>query len=284
MPAGALLTRASVAWTLGADGRLASVPMDAARFDHQPGGSLRGLMVEAAATNRLLQSQALGTAPWISSQAAVAAGSGTGPHGSACDLVVELSGAGPHGVLQTVAVSSGQTVTLSAFSRASGRSRGVLRLRGAGTVAHAAFDLAVGTVTGLGGRASIVPLPGGWFRIAAWGVADAPSLEAGLLISDASGSESYPATGAGGIFLWGAMVETGAGATSYVASGTAQGARAADRLELDWGGQGTADGAATVRHRFDDGSTQDVGVVVSGGRAVVPVPLDRAWLRRTEMV
>lgn len=284
MSAGAMLTRGSAAWMTGADGRLAQTAADVARFDRTAGGaSLRGLMVEPATTNRLVQSQALNAGGWTLVQAGVAPGAGTGPHGAACDLVVELSGAGPHGILQTAAVPAGQGATLSVYARASGRSRGVLRLRGAGVVARTAFDLGAGTATTTSGQGSLLALGGGWFRVATWGPADGASLEAAILLADASGSENYPYTGGGGLFLWGAVLETGEGATSYVASGAAPGARAADRLELDWGARGVPDGAATLRCRFDDGSTEEVAATVAGGRTVLPVPLARAWLRRIEM-
>jgi len=269
LPAGATLTRASVAYQGAADGGLAPVAADQPRFDRDPvTGALRGLMLEAASTNALRWSEQMNAAGWDRNQAAAVPDQGPAPDGGLADMVVELGGGGPHGIAQAATWPGGDAV-LSAHARAAGRGKGVMRLTAGGEVlARTRFDLRAGTVAGTG--ATLEKLGGGWFRVAIRATPAAGTVQAELLLSDDSGDEIYPGAGEGGVFYWGAVLEAGQEPGSFCYSDDARNARAADRLVLDWGARGMADGPATFRYRYHDGSVRELAQTVAGGRVTVP--------------
>lgn len=287
LPAGAVLARGSAAMRVNAGGTLVSEAANVARFDHDPvSGALRGLLLEGAATNWCLASEAFDAAAWVNAASSVAANVASSPAGTmTAEKVIESAAAGQHRQNQSVATAVGQAISFSIHAKAAERTRVQLRLIGALPFANALFDLTAKTASAFAGSASVSERGGGWLRLAVSGVADAASASANLNLADASGSSAYAGDGASGLLVWGAQIESGAGATSYVATAAgATASRATDVLTLDWGRLGVGDGQRTVRYGFDDGSAQEIATVVSGGKASVPTTLARARVRRAEII
>ncbi len=285
VPAGATLTRASAGVRFDAAGSLVGAAANVARFDYDAATlALRGLLVEGAATNLLLSSEAFDAAAWTNAGSSVTANAAASPAGTTtAEKLVESSGTGQHRTQQTIATTVGQAYGYSVFVKAAERSSVWLRLSGASTYAAATFDLGAGTISGVIGTAAIVPLAGGWWRVAVSGVADAASTIVYLNLADAGGNGGYTGNGSAGLLVWGAQGEAGAVST-YVATAGAAASRAADVVTLDWGSRAVPDGTPTVRYTFDDGSTQDLVTAIAGGVAAVPTTLARARVRRAAVV
>ena len=277
LPPGASLARASAATCWSAAGLLVSVPANAARFDHDPvTRKPRGLLIEGAQTNALLRSGELGSAPW-SAVGATLTGGQASPDGGAAAMQVS-DGGGSFGQITQGIAATGGAVCLSAYVRKDsvGKASRFVMLRMGGTI-DLGLDTATGEVADIRNLASACGVEdcGAWWR--PW-IATATSVNAATLYPALGAGEmtlgSMSPTTTGSTVLFGVQLEAGLRPSSYVASGAAPGARAADALTLDWGMHGVADGGVIVRYRFDDGSTQDVATEVAGGMAAVP-GLDR---------
>jgi hypothetical protein len=72
--------------------------------------------------------------------------------------------------------------------------------------------------------------------------------------------------------------------TSPIFTSTVPVTRAADVVTLNWGSLGIADGTITARYTFDNGTTQDVVTVISGGVSTVPTNLNRPIIRRVDKI
>ena len=281
LPSGATLTRAGPATYTSNSGTLATAAADVARFDYAATSpfALRGLLVEAAATNVALYSQDLTQAAWTKLGVTATAtrlveGTTTGAHQAAQTQNYTAGKSYPHSVDAKLAVGTRylvQALPASAF----------------GSALTAKFDLtgngAVITAgTSAGVTATIERAPGGGFRCIATATATATASAAWVLRlhnTATAGTGNYTGDGSGALDLTNAQVEEGARASSRIVTTTATVERKADVVTIDWGGKGVPDGAITATVTFDDGSTQTVGMTVASGKAVLPTALDRPRVR-----
>lgn len=270
LPAGVTLSRATPATCFDASGVLTVRPANAARFDHDPQTlARRGLLVEAAATNVL---------PWSSDLAGHWAGD-MGGSGSA-PIVTALDAVAPDGT---------NAATRIDFVRGNGFSR--IALSGVGTVPGMPMVFSVWLKAAGTAGASIalrlesedggtLTLDGQWRRYSLAAKANTDAASAQLLLwSQVAGAPTAAA-----VHAWGAQLETGATATSPIATAGIAITRSADTVTLDWGSRGVPDGPITVRYEFDDASSQTVAGAVAGGRMTVPTDLARARLLRVTRI
>ena len=215
-----------------------SVINSAPRFDHNPTtGESLGLLVREQRTNLLLRSEEFGTT-WTATRASVSTDATLAPSGAttADKLVEDTTATNTHQIQQTVTLVANTTYATSFYIKSSERTE--LRLLfSAGTDGiNAAFNLSTGVATaqantGLGviASATLTPVGNGWFRATATGIISPLSTSATLTLRLlSSGSNSYTGDGTSGLFLWGAQLEAGAFATSYIPTTTATVTRAAD--------------------------------------------------------
>jgi len=160
----------------------------------------------------------------------------TAPDGGlTADFVKEDSSSFEHNRFQNASVTAGTVYTISAYAKAGGRTKFILRTAIAGGNINCGFDLTSGTVTRQpsGFTCSIQRLPNGWYRCSATCTASVTAsryFALQLAIADPvdDAQPSYQGDNTSGLFLWGAQLEAGAFPTSYIPTTTATATRAAD--------------------------------------------------------
>ncbi len=233
------VTRATTATRFNSAGLIESVASGVPRLDYYTSGGTAGcpaLLVEPSAVNSVLQSEAWNVSPWAAtsgSQGATVSGNvTTSPDGTTnADKLIEAAVTGNHFCLQNFTLTSGTTYTASFFVKASERTRGRLRMSGSGVYWDMDFNLTSGTVTG-GTNPFIQNFGNGWYRIGATFTATQASNNFILFLYDASGNVSYTGDGTSGLFVFGAQVEVGSVATSYIPTTTGSITRNADVISL----------------------------------------------------
>ena len=229
-------TRAGSATYFDAAGVLRTALADVPRFDHDPVTlQPRGLLIEGACTNLVLQSGDLAAAVWAKQNANVAADAV--PFGVLTAYrITETAVSGTHGVGQSVTVASGVGHTISTFAKADQRK--LLRIGCSILGIYAVFDLDAGVVQHVdaGVTARMMPVGGGYYRcsvtITPAGTAANILLRMQSAPSEWPGSGIYTGDGLSGLFATGVQVEAKTFASSYIPTTTAASTRAADRAEV----------------------------------------------------
>lgn len=238
-------TRASTRMRFSSGGVLVQDAANVPSLDYDPITlAARGMLVEELRTNLLLQSEAFDSGIWGKVTASVSANVAVSPSGTTtADKFVEDTSAAPHQLTQALGVTSGTTYTTSVYAKAG--ERALLQLNYSGYVG-ANFNLLTGTVNNVGTAnanfngysASILPMGNGWYRCSVTQTCIATLAGSQqLYVGDTptfSGTAppTYTGDGASGLYLWGAQMEVGAFATSYVPTTTAQATRAADSAAI----------------------------------------------------
>ena len=231
-------TRASIGTYVGSDGLVKTATTNEARFDHNPTtGESLGLLVEEARTNLLLRSEEFGTT-WTATRASVSTDATLAPSGAttADKLVEDTTATNTHQIQQTVTLVANTTYATSFYIKSSERTELRLLFSAGSDGINAAFNLSTGVATaqantgsGVIASATLTPVGNGWFRATATGLISPTSTSATLTLRLlSSGSNSYTGDGTSGLFLYGAQLEAGAFATSYIPTTSATVTRAAD--------------------------------------------------------
>lgn len=196
----------------------------------------KGALIEEVRTNIMLQSQTLDDATWSKVRASVTANAITAPDGTTtADKLVEDSTVTSTHLTQQFITLAVSTQTISVYAKAAERSQILLFIPATAfadaTARSAYYDLATGAVgatSGSGITASISALANGWYRCElALPTVLAIGINAQIRLAVA-GSDTYSGDGVSGLYLWGAQLEAGASATSYIPTTTASATRAAD--------------------------------------------------------
>lgn len=206
------------------------------RFDFDPVTlACKGLLIEESRTN--LEKNSDNFAAWTLTRCTVSSDATTGPDGatSGDKLVETLVAASTHYAYQFVSTTNGQPHTFSMYVKAAERSW-ICIIFGANNSAFNGaatyFDVANGTLgtVGTGTTATITAAGNGWYRITATQTATATTSGAVVQVNlaSANNTNSYAGDGTSGLYVWGAQLEVGAFATSYIPTTTAALTRNAD--------------------------------------------------------
>lgn len=196
------------------------------RFDYDPVTlAPRGLLIEEQRTNLLTYSEQFDNAAWTKTELTVSANQTVAPDGTlTADQVVESTTASATHVLFQTA-GSAAVHTLSVYVKANGRPWINLRISGTSNYFNIGTGV-LGTISA-GNTASITFVGSGWYRCSVTSTMPG-SGAVGVRLSIADGNDIYTGDGTSGIFIWGAQLEAGAFATSYIPTTAAAATRAAD--------------------------------------------------------
>lgn len=181
------------------------------------------LMYTTARTNMHVRSQEFNDAAWSPLRASVSPNAITAPDGTltADKLIEDNTAANTHFILSfnNVVVTNGVTYTSSVYAKAGARSWVQLQ-EGQGTTAAAYFNLAtgaIGTVSGTGSpAATITSIGDGWYRLTLRFTAIGAAARIRLFMATGNGGGVYSGDGTSYLYLWGAQMEAGSTATSYI--------------------------------------------------------------------
>lgn len=234
-------TRASSKWVPNAAGVLTQVAAGVAAIAFDPLALEKlGFSIEEQRTNLFKYSQDFTNSVWNKQGFTLTANVVVAPDGTTtASLLVPTAVAGiSHNLEQngiTGAGAIGVTNVQSYFVKAAGYSR--VAIWWPNTGAGDSFDLSTGTrIAGAAG--TIIPLGNGWFRITspyAQPTTAGSSSRLYVLEPGTTGPAAWvgAADGVSGIYVWGAQLEVGAAATSYIPTTTAQVIRAADSATIN---------------------------------------------------
>lgn len=212
------------------------------RFDYDPVTlAAKGLLIEEQRTNLTTYSEQFNNAAWGLNAASATPNVTTAPDGTtSADKLVEAATTASHGIDAPAAtITSGTTYTGSVYAKASERRYLFVALNYSAFTSGngVCFDLQTGTIVGNGtGSASagtITSVGNGWYRCSITLAATASGAfiaAPAIYLSDTATNsiKSYTGDGTSGAFVWGAQLEAGAFATSYIPTVASTVTRSAD--------------------------------------------------------
>ena len=206
-------------------GVMRTAPAGLARYDFDPvTGLSKGLLLEASATNLCYQSSSQDGGYWVKNGCSVVADAIVAPDGTlTADAIIEDTSDGNHRTYQNIGGTSGVTYTASLYVKAKTNTQVALVETNMG---GALFDLSAGMVSATTPY-TMVPVGNGWFRLSITFTPNSTALVIQVRLYKA-GQASYTGDGVSGLYVWGAQLETGSVATSYIPTTSAQVTRAAD--------------------------------------------------------
>jgi hypothetical protein len=243
------VTRATTATRVNASGLIESVASGVPRLDYFASGGVVGcpaLLVEPSAQNIMAQSENLSNSiEWSPTNVNVTGSAIASPDGLASGtLLVATSGNLQHNINRnaTTSITSGTTITASCFFKAHGTNTFIQIAIGGFTFSPASpfanFNLSGNgaITTGTYSSAFIQNYGNGWYRCGLTATAAANgTTNLAIVPIIASGTARNPVfqgDGVNGVYAWGAQVETGSVATSYIPTTTAAVTRNADVISV----------------------------------------------------
>jgi hypothetical protein len=237
-------SRASTATYTDASGTIQTAAVNAPRWDYA-NGVLRGLLIEEARTNLAVYSATFTT--WAALDSTVTQSSGTAPDGT--NSMARLSEAATnnfHLIYFLLTTPASTACTVSVYAKAVQARYLTMTLDDASaTGGYATFDLQAGVISGamaaIGpgviGPATIQPVGNGVYRCSITTTIGAATAARALLAlcnvpNPGTQFPVYPGNVANGLLLWGAQIEVGAFATSYIPTAAATVTRSADQCSI----------------------------------------------------
>ena len=223
-------TRASTATRVNESGLIESVASGVPRIDFLDNADGH-LLLEPSRTNIVPRSEDLDTG-WSKLNVTIANNETTSPDGNvSAGLVTVTSTSGAHADYDTFTTSTTPSVAhyISCFVKKS--TTRYIRLVEGYSSATLNFDLDNGEIVSLSGGASnsiLQDFGNGWYRIGFQFTSNATGdLQFALYLNNNSNSASYAGAGEA-VYLWGAQIELGSYATSYIPTSGAAVTRAAE--------------------------------------------------------
>lgn len=214
-------SRASSGTFFGSNGLLQTATTNVLRYQYNPVTlAFTGLLIEASKTNLMLQSETFDNGSWTKTNATATANSINAPTGT---LIADtITASSTNGSFKQSFTSVSATVyTWSVFAKAGTSSSINISCQATTAVFVAGFNLSTGvasTVSGTG-TATITAVGNGWYRCTATATSTGAGTGYFEIIIPTSGQTAY---------LFGAQLEAGSTASSYIATTTVAVTRSAD--------------------------------------------------------
>ena len=210
------------------------------RLDYSRGIGEPELLIERASTNLLIQSSSFENSVWNKFNTTVSPNTAIAPDGTmTADALFETTANNSHDVnYYPLSVTSGTTYTYSVYVKANGRTDVAITFESSGFGSSSAyFNLVTESITLTSGviSADIKNVGNGWFRI--W-ITDTATVTIATtscyIFPILSGTtSSYLGDITKGLYVWGAQVEVGSNATTYIPTTTATVTRNAETSYVD---------------------------------------------------
>jgi hypothetical protein len=225
------VTRATTATRVNSAGLIESVAVNVPRLDYT-NSNCPSILVEPQRTNVLLRSEEFNNGVWSTSSANISANATLSPDGNmSADKLIPINGANPSTAdasqLQQVLSVTSNTYTFSIFAKAAGQNSVRIRENNSWgnflnvNLTNGDFNI-IGGNFGQFNNVKVTPYANSWYRIAF-------TTEAGVTnFNKYSIRGGETGNGTDGIFIWGAQLEAGAYATSYIPTTSASVTRNAD--------------------------------------------------------
>jgi hypothetical protein len=235
------------------------------RLDYS-NGTCPSLLVEPQRTNLFTYSSSFDNAAWTKNSVTITANATTSPSGvQDADKMILGNGSQVEPVAFQLLDTTANTRTLTFFAKASEYNIAFARVGGSVTVPIVLFELS-GNGSILHNQNalsySIEPLENGWYRCSmtyAHGIAFAPNVGVcSPTYSVSATSVTSTGNGTSGIFIWGAQVEVGSYATSYIPTTSASVTRNVDLVAKTGISSliGQTEGTCFIDFNYDNSTAQ----------------------------
>ena len=217
-------TRASSATRVNKQGLIETVASGVPRIDFTDANG--ALLLEPQRTNLIAYSESFSNAYWTKSGASITSNAAISPDGTLnADKLVEGTGTAVPIMTATLPTSSTGLHAQSFYVKADGRNFvAISNNSNGGSVFRCEFDLTTGTITwnGFGNTPTIEALADSWYKITGVNVSTTAgfgrnfSLEMSNVSVLSNTAVAYTGDGTSGIYIYGAQLEQGSYATSYI--------------------------------------------------------------------
>jgi hypothetical protein len=280
----------NTATVTNSSGNVVGINADLPRFDYNPVTlACKGLLIEESRINNVLSSSDFRSAAngnsityWNNTRVTVPSAAITSPGNDAnvYKIQEDSTASNTHLISGSVSVTSGVTYSASIFVKAADtRCLRIVLIVGFASNSSATIDptngsFGIGAAAGI--SATVSEYTGGWYRLTLTAPATSTTTAtiAFNLVPTLVSSASYSGDGSSGVYAWGAQLEAGAFATSYIPTVASQVTRNADVATMtgtnfsDWWQSGL--GGATVQAlpsivigtrpmiQFDDNTSNEI--------------------------
>lgn len=230
-------TRATTATRVNSSGLIEVTGLNMIRRDYSL-GSCPNILLEPQRTNLALQSSSFDNASWVKLGSTITANSTTSPSGVVDADTITRDGTSQFNPLtQAIAVTTGTTYTLSVYAKKG--TNNFIQIFAATALFtsnfFANFDLNTGVVglVGTAATSTITNVGNGWYRCTITGAAistGAANAFSISLVTSSTAPRGQSNTLTTSVFLWGAQLEAGAYATSFIPTTTASVTRNLDNI------------------------------------------------------
>ena len=237
---GGTFSRSSSKYITNSSGLLASIASSALPFDYSPTsiGTLAGLLLEGASTNYFNPSNT--ASAYDNAYGTTTTQSGVGPDGVSNSAIFVQNGSGTNYFTPYRGVSglTAGTNTFSIYAKA-GSANWLMFGPTTSATLGAYFNLSNGTIGNVGSAtvASITPAPNGFYRCSITLTTGTSSYVSPTFVS-LNGEGNYGiatfVSAAENGYVFGAQVEAGPTASSYIPTTTSAASRTADSLYVPW--------------------------------------------------